>query len=115
VASERQPYVHEAELRLEPGADPRAPGGAVTVALCGSSEHEGPCRWPHNNDHVVSGGATTFRTLFVVRPDEEAEVRELIDAALRGGDGWTLARAGERALEPEEQELADRLAQTPEP
>jgi len=37
----RQVYIYEAELDLVPGADPRAPGGAVTVALCG--------RWDHGN------------------------------------------------------------------
>ena len=41
-------FVHEAAIELADGADPRAPGGAITVALCGHWEHEPPCRWPHH-------------------------------------------------------------------
>lgn len=41
--------MHRAELILDDEADERAPGGAVTVALCGHWDHEGPCQWPHNN------------------------------------------------------------------
>ena len=48
-AMRRETFVHEAELRLNEGADDHKPGAAVTVALCGHWEHEGPCRWPHNN------------------------------------------------------------------
>ena len=42
-------FAHRCEYRilLEPGSDERAPGGAVTVALCGHWDHDGPCRWPH--------------------------------------------------------------------
>ena len=29
-------YVHAASLRMEPGADPAAPGAAITLELCGT-------------------------------------------------------------------------------
>jgi len=35
-------YAHAATLRMEPGSDVRAPGGAVTVALCGNGRLVGP-------------------------------------------------------------------------
>ncbi len=43
-------FVHEATVELADGADPRALGGAITVALCGHWEHEPPCPWPHHTD-----------------------------------------------------------------
>jgi hypothetical protein len=42
-------FVVEAALALTEGCDSAAVGGAVTVELCGSWDHEGPCRWPHNS------------------------------------------------------------------
>ncbi|GAA1622853.1 hypothetical protein GCM10009790_02170 [Georgenia ruanii] len=41
-----QVYAHEALLTVAPGADPRAPGGAITVELCGSWPTTGRARWP---------------------------------------------------------------------
>jgi hypothetical protein len=37
-------FVHEATVELADDADPRALGGAITVALCGHWEHDGACR-----------------------------------------------------------------------
>ena len=48
-------FVHEATVELADGADPRALGGAITVALCGHWEHEPPCRWPHHTDITAAG------------------------------------------------------------
>jgi hypothetical protein len=48
-------FVHEAAIDVADGADPRAPGGAITVALCGHWEHEPPCRWPHHTDITPDG------------------------------------------------------------
>src|SRR5688572_4713476 len=39
-------FTYQATVELDEG-DVRAIGAAVTVALCGHWEHEGPCRWPH--------------------------------------------------------------------
>jgi len=52
----------DAVLELAAETDPRAPGGAVTVALCGSWEHDGACRWPHNSrlDTTATPAAACF-------------------------------------------------------
>lgn len=109
----RHPYVAEATLVLDDGTDADAVGAAVTVALCGHWEHEGGCRWPHNNAARPADPGTSFRTLFVAPPHEEREVRERIDRALRASSLWTLTSIGARALTADEHDLAERLARTP--
>jgi hypothetical protein len=115
----RRAFVHEAALVLESGADPRAPGAAVTVGLCGHWEHEGACRWPHLS--VVSrvdGRDLTLRVLFACEAQDEHEVRERIADALTRGrvDGaplpsaWVLERAQPTELRDDERERADELA-----
>src|SRR5690242_6398334 len=108
-ANGRDRYVHEAELDLPAGFDPRAVGAAVTIALCGSIDHDGPCRWPNNHDTTADGH---YRVYFVAPPADEAEVRRRVEEALREGD-WAVTRSGPRDLRPEEFELLERLAQTP--
>ncbi|ONH32290.1 hypothetical protein [Pseudofrankia asymbiotica] len=120
----RAGLAHEARLRLAPGADKRAPGGAVTIALCGHWEHDGPCRWPHHTSvGRPTGGDVTIRVVAVSPPSEHAEVRRLIEGALAAGalDGptglshWSVLRSGPTDLTADEQGLADRLATTPRP
>ena len=41
-------FAHEAQARLAPGSDAAAVGAAITSGLCGTWEHDGPCRWPHH-------------------------------------------------------------------
>jgi hypothetical protein len=115
MAAQRTPFVFEAQLRLDEGTDPAAPGAAVTIELCGHWEHEGGCRWPHNNELGLDSDDPNFRTLFVAPPSEEQEVRERIELALRSGQGWSVGGCGRRALLPQEQPLAARLADTPLP
>lgn len=107
MADTRKSFVHEAELRLEPDADPGAVGAAVTTALCGHWEHEGPCRWPHNNAIEPPG---TFRTIFVAPPSEEPEVRKRIEDGLRQEFGWVVLETRPREVAADEQSLAERLA-----
>ena len=113
----RGPYVHEATLRLATGLDPAAVGAAVTVELCGDWEHEGGCRWPHNNEIEVEGDGRTasFRTLFISAPVEADELHERIAKALRASPEWVVTQSGPRALTSGEMELAARLAMTPPP
>jgi hypothetical protein len=103
-------WVHEAVVELLENADPRAVGAAVTVALCGHWEHEGPCRWPHNNE-LVEGGL--FRTLFVCEADEEPEVRTLIQGALGGASEWRVVTERARPVAAGERALAERLVRLP--
>jgi hypothetical protein len=106
----RRAYVHEVELVLEPGADERAPGGAVTVALCGHWDHHGPCRWPHNNAIELDGRRGRMRTVFVAPEQDEAEVRERIDQGVRDATEWTVIASKGSPVAADEEPLARRLA-----
>ncbi len=108
-APPRQPWVHEAVVEIAADTDPRALGGAVTTALCGHWEHDGPCRWPHNND--LEG--RTFRTLFVCEPADEPEVRARIRAALLEGAGWRVLSDRARPVTDAEWPLARNLMSVP--
>ena len=110
MAAAPNAFVHEAELRLDPGTDPAAVGAAVTTALCGHWKHEGPCRWPHNNAIDADEAAGGFRTLFVAPADDESEVRDRIERALREAAGWTVVDTRARSVLPGERPLAERLA-----
>jgi hypothetical protein len=79
-------YVHDATVYLAEGADPRAVGGAITVALCGTWDHEPPCRWPHHTDIAAAGDGHVVRTSFMAEPRDEPVVREKIAAALESGE-----------------------------
>lgn len=103
---------------MEPGADARAPGAAVTVALCGHWDHEPPCPLaPHRVTAEENDGDLHVRILFAAEPGTEGEIRQLIDQALSRHrdfpDGFTTPwqlRAG-RASEvmAEETDQAHRL------
>ncbi len=117
----REPFAHDAVLSMEPGADERAPGGSITVALCGSWEHEPPCPLaPHHTRAERAGDEVRLRVLFAAEPEEEVRVRAAIDAALAGGrattpDGrrtsWRLLSATASEVRPDEREHAVRLRQ----
>ena len=73
-------------IHLAPEADGRAPGGAVTVALCGHWDHKPPCRWPHYSTiHSEGGGVHRIVVEFDAPDDEVEEVRNRIQAGLRTG------------------------------
>jgi hypothetical protein len=106
-------YVVEADVELAPGADPAAVGAAVTVELCGHWEHEGPCRWPHNNAIEMGRTPARFRTLFVADEDEEEAVRARIATSLRAQPGWRVLDVRTRGVADDERELAGRLTTGP--
>jgi hypothetical protein len=82
----REAYAVEAVLEMSPEADTRAPGAAITTSLCGSSEHEGPCRLaPHHTSATRDGSHVRVRVLFAVEPELEEHVRSRILAALSTG------------------------------
>jgi hypothetical protein len=109
------PHVHEATLRLEDEADPAAVGAAVTVELCGAWEHEGGCRWPHNNKIWPEEKSATFRTLFVATSSDIHEIHNRIAVALRSSGEWSVISDGPRPLGADDEALATRLARTPLP
>jgi hypothetical protein len=115
MTGDRRGFVREASLRLDQGIDPAAVGAAVTVELCGHWEHEGGCRWPHNNEIWPDGKSATFRMLFVAPEAEADAVHARIDKALRASDDWIVLAANPRPLREDERLLAVRLARTPPP
>jgi len=81
----REAFAHDAVLEMSEGADERAPGGAVTVALCGALDHEPPCPVaPHHTSVTGRGKRRRVRVLFAT--DDEPVVRRTIDAALGYGE-----------------------------
>jgi hypothetical protein len=115
----RQAFAHDAVVTMEAGGDTRAPGAAITVALCGHWEHEPPCPLaPHRTGARQDGDQVRLRVLFAAEPAAEAEVRRRIDAALSAGalalpDGgtarWRLRSARPGQVRDDEAEHAERL------
>ena len=118
----RQAFAHDAVLTMGGDDDLRAPGAAITVALCGHWEHEPPCPLaPHHTAAERVGDEVRLRTLFAVEPAREAEVRDLIRDALAagrlvGGDGresrWSLRSSRSAVVRSGEEEHARRLARS---
>ena len=119
-----QAFAIDVELTLEPDGEAEAVGACVTSELCGSWNHDGPCRWPHNTRVVVrDGAAVRTRTVIVAAPDDRAEVVDRTRRALQSGlivpaserdrGRWRLVSAETAAIEPDEHDLAGRLASAP--
>jgi len=109
VSESREGFAHEAVLVVGADEDERAPGGAITVELCGSTDHEPPCPFaPHFTGVARVGDELHLRILFSVVPEREAEVRDRIDRALAAR--WQVQSSRAQPLEPDEVEHAGRLA-----
>ena len=106
----RQAFAHTAVVISD--GDERAPGGAITVALCGRVDHEPPCPLaPHHTAVTRAGDTLRLRVLFVTEPDRVDEVRRRIDEALAAGD-WRLVESGRAGVEASERDHARRLLKT---
>jgi hypothetical protein len=113
-------FAHDAVLAMESEQDLRAPGGAITLALCGSWEHPPPCPLaPHHTAAERDADAVRIRVLFAAEPGDEAEVRRRIADAL--GSGLVVTPRGDTArwqviseapgeVRPEESDHGARLA-----
>jgi len=110
----KRSFVQCAEVLLESDADPAGPGGAVTLRLCGSWNHPGPCRWPHRTSADWDGQRGRIRVVFTAPAEEAAEVSSLIEHALADGecvgpDGkrsrWTATAQSAGTLNEEEAAL----------
>lgn len=118
----RQAFAHDAVLMMEVEADLRAPGGAVTVALCGHWVHEQPCPLaPHHSRANRVGSEVRLRVLFATDPGTETAVRQRIESALstgqlEGPDGvitqWQLHRSQRSDIRAEEKDHAELLIHT---
>ena len=79
-------YTQQFMVTLDHDADPRAMGGAVTVALCGHWDHEGPCRWPHHTEsQEVAENTYRVNVRFDAPQSEHAAVSDRINSALQSG------------------------------
>lgn len=113
-------FAHDAVLTMDGDQDLQAPGGAITVALCGSWEHPPPCPLaPHHTSAERDGDLVRLRVLFAAAPADEGEVRRRIAGALAAGqvatpDGdlarWSVTSEAPGELRPEESDHAQRLA-----
>lgn len=116
----RRGYAQDAVLVMDETADIRAPGGAVTVALCGSWDHEGRCPLaPHHTSVERDGPRVGVRVLFAAEEELEQTVRRRIVAALSSGrltgpDGtttrWRLADTRADGPLASERPTLERLA-----
>jgi hypothetical protein len=116
----REAFAHDAVLELTEGADERAPGGAVTMALCGALDHEPPCPVaPHHTSLSGRGLKRRVRVLFAT--DDEPVVRRTIHAALGTGefvgpDGvvhrWVLHSSKPGTVSDDERAHAARLLES---
>src|SRR5688572_6279882 len=118
MTADRLAFAHDAVLTMD-GGDDRAPGGAITVALCGSWSHDPPCPLaPHHTRARRSGDEVSLRILFAAEPAQESRVRRLIDDALAQGWGdtpegsrttWRLRSTTPSEVRAEEEDHARRL------
>jgi hypothetical protein len=107
----RHAYAHEAVLLMPPDSDIRAPGGAITVALCGHVDHQPPCPLaPHHTGADRVGDEVHLRILFATEPDNETLVRERIDRAL--ADEWPVRVSGPSEVTAVEADHAERLSRS---
>lgn len=115
----RHAFAHDAVLAMQPDADLRAPGAAITAALCGHWDHEPPCPLAaHHTRAERVGDQVHLRTLFATEPDAEHIVRQRIDHALSGGQlqgpdavitRWQLRTSRRSEVTAEEASHAQRL------
>jgi hypothetical protein len=118
----RQALVHDAVVTMEADGEVRAPGGTITLALCGRWEHEPPCPFaPHHIAAHRRGNHVCLRVLFATEPSAEADVRSRVEAALSrsslmGPDGvttrWQVRSAQPGLIRKDETRHAGRLIQT---
>jgi hypothetical protein len=114
----RTAFAHAALVELD--GDQRVPGGAITVALCGSWEHPPPCPVaPHATTAERAGSAVRLRVLFAADPQDERWVRRVIDEVLERGEGvdpdgarttWRLVSSEPASIREDERERAERIA-----
>jgi hypothetical protein len=115
----RQAFAHEAVLAMAADGDMRAPGAAITVALCGHWDHQPPCPLAAHHTRVERvDDQVRLRTLFATDPQTEDTVRERIEHALSGGQltgpdavvtRWQLRSSGRSEVTADEAAHAERL------
>lgn len=120
--SDRTTHAHTGTVRLTTG-EADAIGAAITTALCGTWDHDGPCPLaPHHTSwhHDPSQPAIIHtRTLYAVEPHRHDEARTriregLATGTLTGPNGttttWRLLDDQPSTVEPHETTHAAELA-----
>jgi hypothetical protein len=97
-------------LTLAADTDPRAPGGEVTIALCGHWEHDGSCRWPHNSRVDTDTTPAHLRSVVIATAEDRVEVIRLVEERLRGDVRWSVVEFVTEPVSADERALAERLA-----
>jgi hypothetical protein len=106
----KRPFAHDATLAMGAGQDERAPGGAITTALCGHWEHDPPCPLaPHHIATHRDGDHVRLRILFAAEEADEPEARRRIEGALAGSSGWRLLSSAPSEVLTGERDHARRL------
>ena len=118
----RRTFAHTAVVALPSGGDQAAPGAAITLALCGSWDHEPPCPLaPHSTEARRVGPALRVRVLFAADPRRQREVRRRIAKALATGAvqdpagnlaRWKLLHAAAAGLTPRDRQRGSRIAKS---
>ena len=118
----RAVFAHDAVLAMEIDQDLQAPGGAITLSLCGSWEHAPPCPLaPHHTAAERDGDVVRLRVLFAAEPGDEPEVRRRIADALAAGQvatpngdlaRWSITSEAPAEVRPEESDHGRRLAKS---
>jgi hypothetical protein len=123
VAGVLAPFAYEAALvTSSEEADLRAPGGAVTMALCGALDHDPPCPLaPHHTSTSRDRDRLIVRVVFAASAGDQMEVNGRIEVALAAGeftgpDGqrtvWRMIGGGPSTVRTTELELVERLARS---
>jgi hypothetical protein len=99
-----------AMLTLGVGVDTRAPGGAVTVSLCGHWDHDGRCRWPHYSEIDAAAEPARLRTLVVAPVVDQEEVVRRVKENLASDPRWHVISFMVDELTPEERAHAQHIA-----
>ncbi len=108
MSEPRRPYAHDAVIVAGPDEDDRAPGGAITIALCGDQEHEPPCPLAAHYPGVIrAGDRLRLHVLFAAAPADVDEVRRLIDETLHSR--WQVVESGAGVIAADETAHAERL------
>lgn len=123
--SARTTYAHNGTVRLTTG-DADAIGAAITVALCGTWNHDGPCPLaPHHTSWHPDPNTPAIihtRTIYAVEPHRHEDARTRIREGLATGkliapDGatatWRLLDDQPSDLQPHETAHAEHLAAAP--
>ena len=70
----RSPFLHLATLEMSENDDDRAPGAAITLALCGSWEHSPPCPLAAHHTQPVRDGRP-WTCVWFLRPSLNMRTR----------------------------------------